>query len=104
LNGVTGIALTKVDALDGFEAHRIAVAYDLDGETIDYVPSNTRAIGRATPVYRDVAGWNESSRDLRSWSTLPQGAQAYVKAVEEACGSPVAYVGTGPTRLALAHR
>jgi adenylosuccinate synthase len=104
INGATGIALTKVDALDGFEALRIADAYELDGATIDHVPSNTRAIGRATPKYRDVAGWSESSRNVRTWSALPDGARAYVEAVEAASGTQVTYVGTGPTRHALAAR
>ena len=110
INGVTGIALTKVDALDGvvtgepgFEHLRIAHAYTLDGSVIDYVPSTTRAIGRATPVYRELSGW-ESSRNVRAWSNLPDGAQAYVRAIEDACGTPVAYAGTGPSRLALATR
>ena len=104
INGATGIALTKVDALDGFDALRIAEAYELDGATIDYVPSNTRAIGRATPVYREVTGWHESSRNVRTWSALPEGARAYIEAVEGASETPVAYAGTGPTRLALAAR
>jgi adenylosuccinate synthase len=110
LNGVTGIALTKVDALDGVQGAggptrlRVAHAYELDGTIIDYVPSNTRAIGRVTPVYRDFAPWHTSSRNVRSWTQLPDGAKAYALAIQEACGTPVSYAGTGPGRLALAAR
>ncbi len=104
LNGATGIALTKIDALDGFDGLRIAEAYELDGAVIDHVPSNTRAIARATPIYRDVPGWRNPSRNVRTWSALPEGARAYAAAVETACGTRVAYAGTGPTRLALAAR
>ena len=104
INGATGIALTKVDALDGFESLRIAEAYDLDGKRIDHVPSNTRAVGRATPVYRDVPGWADSSRNVRVWEDLPASARAYADTVESLVGIPVSFAGTGPSRLALAAR
>ena len=104
INGCTGIALTKVDALDGFDEVKIATSYDQGGKSIDYVPSNTRAIGQLSPVYELFPGWSGGTRDVQVWSELPYTARVYADAVQNACGVPVAYAGTGPTRLALAPR
>jgi adenylosuccinate synthase len=103
LNGCTGLALTKLDALDGFEELQIATAYDLDGTRIDDVPSNSRMLARATPIYERHDGWT-NSREIREWSQLPAAARAYAERIETLCEVPVQYAGTGPSRLAMARR
>jgi adenylosuccinate synthase len=82
----------------------IATAYELDGETIDYVPSNTRRLERATPVYESLPGWGQPAREVRRWADLPAEARAYAERIEALTGVPVGYAGTGPSRLALARR
>lgn len=104
LNGCTAIALTKLDALEGLPQLQIAHAYTLDGKTLDYVPSSTRRLERAAPVYESVPGWKQSSREVRDVACLPAEAQAYVARVEALVRVPVKLVGTGPSRLALARR
>lgn len=104
LNGCTSLALTKLDALDGFAEIQVASAYQLDGQLLDYVPSNTRRVGCATPVYETLSGWQTAAREVRVWDGLPEAAQAYVAHVETLLDIPVAYAGTGPSRLALVRR
>lgn len=101
VNGCTGLALTKLDALDGFTDLQIATAYELDGKQIDYVPSNSRALARATPVYEGHEGWT-AARELREWERLPAAARAYADRIAGLCEVPVVYSGTGPSRLAMA--
>ncbi len=104
INGCTSLAVTKLDTLDSLDELPIATAYELDGQTIDYVPSRTRLVQRATPVYETVPGWSQPAREVRRWSDLPAGARAYAERIETLTGVPVAYAGTGPSRLALARR
>ena len=104
LNGCTGIVLNKLDALDGFEEVQLAGAYTIDGETLDYVPSSTRRLARAKPVYEAHEGWWDTARGVQEWSRLPAAARNYAQRIETLVGVPVAYVGTGPGRLALARR
>ncbi|MGI8424207.1 MAG: adenylosuccinate synthase [Chloroflexota bacterium] len=103
LNGCTGLALTKLDALDGFEELQIATAYDVDGARYEHVPSNSRLIARATPVYEPHQGWDRA-RELRDWALLPTSARGYTERVEQLCEVPVTYAGTGPSRLAMVRR
>jgi adenylosuccinate synthase len=104
LNGCTGLAVTKLDALDGFGELQIATAYELDGERVDYVPSNSRTLARARPVYETLPGWSEPAREIRDWDDLPEQARDYVERIETLVGVPVTYVGTGPSRLAVIQR
>ncbi|MDQ3701137.1 MAG: adenylosuccinate synthetase, partial [Chloroflexota bacterium] len=104
INGCTGLALTKLDALDGFAEIPIAQAYELDGQTIDYIPSSTRRLERARPVYEVLPGWTAATREAREWSALPAAARGYAERIEALTGVPVEYAGTGPSRLALARR
>jgi adenylosuccinate synthase len=103
INGCTGLALTKLDALDGFDELQIATAYEIDGERFEHVPSNSRALGRATPVYEAHRGWDRA-RELREWGALPEAARAYTERIEELCEVPVTYAGTGPSRMAMVRR
>jgi adenylosuccinate synthase len=102
LNGCTALAVTKLDALDGLAEVPVARAYTLDGQEIDYVPSSTRRLDRAKPVYEVLPGWSRSSREVRAWGDLPAEARAYTERIAELTGVPVGYAGTGPSRLALA--
>ncbi|MGH2350977.1 MAG: adenylosuccinate synthase [Chloroflexota bacterium] len=104
INGCTALVLTKLDALDGFAELPLALAYELDGERIDYVPSSTRRLDRAKPVYERLPGWTSPAREVREWNALPPEARAYAGRIETLCDVPVIYAGTGPSRLALARR
>jgi len=96
--GITGIALTKLDVLDGFEELKIGVGYELDGERMDYLPACTGAQARVTPVYETMTGWSGSTAGARSWAELPAEAVKYVRRVEELIGCPVSMVSTSPER------
>ncbi len=96
--GVTGIALTKLDVLDGFEELKVCTGYMLDGEEIDHLPAGAGAQGRVEPIYETLEGWSESTAGARSWADLPAQAIKYVRRVEELIESPVALLSTSPER------
>ncbi len=97
-SGVSGIALTKLDVLDGFEELKICVGYDLDGARIDYLPTAADHQARCTPIYETLPGWSESTEGARSWADLPANAIKYVRRVEELIECPVALLSTSPER------
>jgi len=97
-NGITGIALTKLDVLDGLDEIRICVGYELDGERIDYLPASQGAQTRVKPVYETLEGWKDSTVGARKWADLPAQAVKYVRHVEELIGAPVALLSTSPER------
>ncbi|MGA1759640.1 MAG: adenylosuccinate synthase [Paracoccaceae bacterium] len=97
-SGVTGIALTKLDVLDGFETLKICVGYELDGVRMDYLPTAADQQARCTPIYEEVPGWSESTEGARSWADLPANAIKYVRRVEELIECPVALLSTSPER------
>jgi len=96
--GIDGLALTKLDILDGFDEVKVCVGYKLDGRTIDYLPAGERAQARVEPVYETIAGWKEPTARARSWAQLPAQAIKYVRRVEELVGCPVALLSTSPER------
>jgi adenylosuccinate synthase len=96
--GVDGIALTKLDVLDGFEEIKVCVGYQLDGKTLDYLPADANMQARLTPVYETLEGWTETTAGARSWAQLPANAIKYVRRVEELIGAPVALLSTSPDR------
>jgi adenylosuccinate synthase len=98
LNGIDGIALTKLDVLDGMEELKVCVGYDLDGKRIERFPFTMGAQARIKPVYEIFEGWNESTKGARSWVQLPANAVKYVRRVEELIGCPVALLSTSPER------
>ncbi len=98
VGGVRGIALTKLDVLDGLPEIRISTGYRLDGRAIEHVPANPGAQARLEPVYETVAGWSESTRGARSWAELPANAIKYIRRLEELVGVPVALLSTSPER------
>ena len=97
-SGIDGIALTKLDILDGFEEIKICVAYNLDGREIDHLPASEGGQARVEPVYETFEGWSQSTAGARSWVDLPAQAIKYVRRVEELTGAPVAILSTSPER------
>lgn len=97
-SGMNGIALTKLDVLDGFETLKICVGYDLDGTRLDYLPTAADAQARCQPIYEELPGWSESTEGARSWADLPANAIKYVRRVEELIECPVALLSTSPER------
>ncbi|MEN7535752.1 adenylosuccinate synthase [Aurantiacibacter flavus] len=98
ISGVTGIALTKIDVLDGFETIKICTGYTLDGEPIDYLPANAQDQARLEPVYEEIDGWEGTTVGARSWADLPAQAIKYIRRIEELIECPVASVSTSPER------
>jgi adenylosuccinate synthase len=96
--GVTGVALTKLDVLDGFEELRICTGYRLRGEALDHLPAHSADQEAVEPVYETIAGWAESTAGARSWAELPAQAIKYIKRIEELCRISVALVSTSPER------
>jgi adenylosuccinate synthase len=96
--GVTGIALTKLDVLDGLEEIRICTGYTLRGETLDHFPAHAADQATVEPVYESIAGWGESTAGARSWRQLPAQAIKYIRRIEELIACPVALVSTSPER------
>ncbi|PKQ13129.1 MAG: adenylosuccinate synthase [Alphaproteobacteria bacterium HGW-Alphaproteobacteria-1] len=97
-SGMNGIALTKLDVLDGFETLRICVGYDLDGTRLDHLPMAAERQARCVPIYEELSGWSQSTEGARSWADLPAEAIKYVRRVEELIGCPVALLSTSPER------
>jgi adenylosuccinate synthase len=97
-SGVSGIALTKLDVLDGFDTLRICTGYMLDGERLDYLPTAANQQARVRPIYEDMEGWAESTAGARSWAELPGAAIKYVRRIEELIQCPVALLSTSPER------
>jgi adenylosuccinate synthase len=97
-SGVNGIALTKLDVLDGFDELKICVGYELDGERIDFLPTAAAQQERVTPVYETMEGWSETTAGARSWAELPAQAIKYVRRIEELIDCPVALLSTSPER------
>ena len=98
VSGVTGVALTKLDVLDGFETVKICTGYRVDGEKFDYLPPHAADQARIEAVYEEIEGWPGSTRGARSWAELPARAIKYVRRIEELIRCPVALVSTSPER------
>ncbi|MEQ8346204.1 MAG: adenylosuccinate synthase [Sneathiellaceae bacterium] len=96
--GITGIALTKLDVLDGFDELRVCTGYRLDGRELDSFPAGMSEQARVEPVYESMEGWKDSTRGARSWADLPATAIKYVRRIEELIGAPVAMLSTSPER------
>ena len=97
-SGITGIALTKMDVLDGFETLKVCDGYELEGSRIDYFPSSSKHQAAVKPLYREIEGWAESTHGARSWAELPSNAVKYIRQIEELIEAPVALVSTSPER------
>ncbi len=98
VGGVDGVALTKLDVLDGFETIKVCVGYELDGRRLDHLPAGKEAQAKVTPVYEELEGWQGSTAGARSWADLPAEAVKYVRRLEELIECPIALVSTSPER------
>jgi adenylosuccinate synthase len=97
-SGINGLALTKLDILDGFDEVKVCVGYKLDGREIDYLPASEHAQAAVEPIYESVGGWADRTANARSWAELPAQAIKYVRRIEELVGCPVALLSTSPNR------
>jgi adenylosuccinate synthase len=98
VSGVTGIALTKLDVLDGFETIKICTGYRLNGKVYDYLPAHAADQAAVEPIYEEMPGWQETTAGARSWADLPAQAIKYISRVQELIETPVALVSTSPQR------
>tara|TARA_B110000014_G_C19897705_1_gene464434 strand:- start:259 stop:723 length:465 start_codon:yes stop_codon:yes gene_type:complete len=98
LNSLTDIALTKLDVMDALETVKICVAYDIDGERIEKMPYHQTDFHKATPIYKEMPGWQEDITAITDKNDLPQKAKDYVEALEECSGIPISLIGVGPGR------
>ena len=97
-SGISGIALTKLDVLDGFSELKICTGYRIEGKTIDYLPARSKLQYSVEPVYETLPGWSDTTAGARSWSQLPAAAIKYVRRLEELIDCPVALLSTSPKR------
>jgi adenylosuccinate synthase len=97
-SGIDGLAVTKLDILDGFDEIKVCVGYRLDGRDIDYLPAGEQAQARVEPIYETIAGWKEPTAGARSFAQLPAQAIKYVRRIEELVGCPAALLSTSPER------
>ncbi len=95
VGGIRGIALTKLDVLDGLKELKLCVGYKRGGTTLNYFPATG---GDVEPVYETLPGWQESTKGARSWADLPASAIKYIRRIEELIGAPVAMLSTSPER------
>ena len=96
--GINGLALTKLDILDGFDSIQVCTGYKLDGKEIDHLPAGEGAQARVVPIYETIEGWKQPTAKARSWADLPAQAIKYVRRVEELVGCPIALLSTSPER------
>jgi adenylosuccinate synthase len=97
-SGIQGLALTKLDILDGFDEINVCIGYRLDGKELAYLPGGEHAQARVEPLYETIGGWREPTAGARSWADLPAQAIKYVRRIEELVGCPVALLSTSPER------
>lgn len=98
ISGIRGIALTKLDVLDGMDALKVCTAYKLNGQEIDHLPAQAAQQSEAEPVYESFDGWQQSTQGARSWAELPANAVKYIRRIEELIEAPVALLSTSPER------
>ncbi len=98
LNGVSGLCITKLDVLDGFESIRLGVGYKVDGKAVDILPFGAENVEGCEPVYEEFAGWTESTVGVTRYEALPANARRYLERLGEVCGAPVDMISTGPDR------
>jgi adenylosuccinate synthase len=98
VGGIHGIALTKLDVLDGFDVLKVCTAYEIDGQRISYLPAQAELQAKAKPIYETLPGWKVSTRGARSWAALPAEAVKYIRHIEELIETPVTLFSTSPER------
>lgn len=98
INGISGLCITKLDVLDGMDKLKMCIAYRYHGKETEYAPLDAQGWDECEPVYLEFPGWQESTHGITEWEKLPAAARAYLRALEELSGSPLAIVSTGPDR------
>ena len=98
MNGLSAVALTRLDVLDNLASIKICTGYDIDGTTVDTLPSRESVLNKVTPIYEELPGWQEPTTDVRNFDDLPEKAQAFIRRVEEVLGCPVDLISVGPER------
>ena len=98
VNGITGLALTKLDVLDGFSEVKVCTGYRIAGDAFDYLPASSLLQAKVEPQYEIMEGWSGSTRGARSWAELPATAVKYIRRIEELIGAPVHLLSTSPER------
>jgi adenylosuccinate synthase len=104
INGLTEMAITKLDILSRFETLQVCVAYELDGERVGTFPPDLSVLARCQPIYETLAGWGDDISGARSFDDLPPQAREYIRRVEELAGIPATYIGVGPGRDQIVSR
>jgi adenylosuccinate synthase len=104
VNGLTEMAITKLDVLSRFDVLQVCVAYELDGQTIQSFPTDLTVLARCQPVYETLPGWSTDISATRTFQDLPQQARQYIARIEELLGIPAYYVSVGPGRDETIHR
>ena len=99
INGLTGLAIMKLDVLDGMDTVKLGVGYLYKGEKIDIMPAGADAVAECEPIYEEFPGWKESTFGVQKWEDLPESAQRYLTRLAEDAGAPIAVVSTGPDRV-----
>ena len=97
-NGMTGLAITKLDVLNELETIRICTAYECDGKRIETFPRDAEVLGRCTPIYEDLPGWQSDLSRVHDFKEFPERAKSYLRKLEEVTGCPVVLVSVGPRR------
>ncbi|KAF0219737.1 MAG: adenylosuccinate [Geobacteraceae bacterium] len=98
VNGLTGVALTKLDVLDGFDTIRICTGYSYNGKVLDELPANLDVFEKCRPIYEEMPGWKSDISGARTFADLPEKTQSYVKRLQELIGCPITLVSVGPRR------
>jgi adenylosuccinate synthase len=98
ISGIDGIALTKLDVLDGIGPIKICTGYSLDGQRLDFFPAGSNAQSRVEPIYEVIDGWSDSTAGARAWEDLPMAAVNYLRRIEELIDTPIALISTSPER------
>jgi adenylosuccinate synthase len=98
LNGITGLAVTKLDVLSGQKTIRVATAYEADGRKFSSMPSNIRTVEKVKPLYEDISGWQEEISGVLSLEELPMEARDYIRRIEDLTETPAAIISVGPAR------
>jgi adenylosuccinate synthase len=99
LNGLTGLAITKLDVLTGVNPVKICVAYDAGGVRTETIPATIQELEKCRPIFEEMPGWTDDIRQVRRWQDLPAATQDYLKRVEELVGVPIQIVSVGPDRV-----
>jgi adenylosuccinate synthase len=98
INGLSGLAVMKLDVLDGMDTVKLGVGYKYRGQTLKLMPYGADAVAECEPIYEEFPGWKESTFGLTKWEQLPESARRYLKRLSEVAGAPIALVSTGPDR------